>query len=202
MKTPYFIVREKLLSENINGFRQALDQFWPNSRIAYSVKTNSLPWVLSWMKDHGVDAEVVSDEEYELALLCGFPDRRIVFNGPVKGKEMLPRAVRSGAVANLDAAGDLTALSEEKPEITGRIGLRLNVNPDLFDPEDVGYQEDGFRFGFSEETGAVAAALKKLDGVMNTASVGLHLHVNSITRSPEVYKAAAEFAAGVVKSMA
>ena len=197
--TPCFVIREELLSENIGGFRRALDRLWPGSRLAYSVKTNSLPWILSWMKDRDVDAEVVSDEEYELALLCGFPEDRIVFNGPVKGREALLRAVSSGAVVNLDSRSDLEILVREKPEITGRLGLRLNMNPDLFDPEDVGYQQDGFRFGYSEETGALAEAMDLLSGITDGKSLGLHIHVNSVTRSPRVYAASAAYAARLVE---
>ena len=163
LPTPFFLVRESLLAENIGGFRRALDQLWPNSRIAYSVKTNALPWILRWMLSHGVDAEVVSDQEYELARLCGFPPQRIVFNGPVKGRETLRAALEGGATVNLDSASDLDA-------VVGRscmLGLRLNVDPALFDPCDVGYQEDGFRFGYSEETGAFASALDRLSAVMD-----------------------------------
>ena len=52
--------------------------------IGYSFKTNSLPWVLSFMKEHGCYAEVVSENEYELAEYIGF--EHIIYNGPVKGK--------------------------------------------------------------------------------------------------------------------
>ena len=62
LNTPYFLIEESLLAENIDGFRKALDSLWPNSIIAYSVKTNALPWVIKWMRKHGVYAEVVSDE--------------------------------------------------------------------------------------------------------------------------------------------
>lgn len=197
--TPCFVIREELLSENMEGFRRALDRLWPGSRLAYSVKTNSLPWILSWMKDHDVDAEVVSDEEYELALLCGFPDDRIVFNGPVKGRQTLLRAVSSGAVVNLDSRSDLETLVREKPAVAGRLGLRVNMNPDLFAPEDVGYQQDGFRFGYSEETGALAEAVELLSGVTDGKTLGLHIHVNSVTRSPRVYAASAGYAARLVR---
>ena len=195
LPTPFFLVRESLLAENIGGFRRALDQLWPNSRIAYSVKTNALPWILRWMLSHGVDAEVVSDQEYELARLCGFPPQRIVFNGPVKGRETLRAALEGGATVNLDSASDLDAVS--KPDSV--IGLRLNVDPVLFDPCDVGYQEDGFRFGYSEETGAFASALDRLSAVMDIRQIGLHVHVNSVTRSPRVYAAAAAFAARIIQ---
>ena len=70
MKTPYFVIQEKLLAENIGGFQKALNTLWPGSILAYSVKTNSLPWILKWMNAHGVYAEVVSDEEYQLEILC------------------------------------------------------------------------------------------------------------------------------------
>ena len=233
VNTPYFLIRKNLLAENIDGFRRALDHLWPNSRIAYSVKTNALPWILSWMKDHGVDAEVVSDEEYELAQLCGFPETRIVFNGPVKGRERLLRAVSAGSVVNLDSAADLEALTAtesftaeprsraadsrlstaglqpgagdsyfqapDQVSAAGVLGLRLNMSPDLFDPADVGYQEDGFRFGYSDETGAFAAALEQLKGVTDVRTLGLHIHVNSVTRSPRVYAAAAARAAEIIQ---
>ena len=223
LPTPFFLVRESLLAENIGGFRRALDQLWPNSRIAYSVKTNALPWILRWMLSHGVDAEVVSDQEYELARLCGFPPQRIVFNGPVKGRETLRAALEGGATVNLDSASDLDTVidrfadSEQHsvsvrnlpnaeapnpgydPAFSGMLGLRLNVDPALFDPCDVGYQEDGFRFGYSEETGAFASALDRLSAVMDIRQIGLHVHVNSVTRSPRVYAAAAAFAARIIQ---
>ena len=64
--TPFFLIRTEVLEENITSFRSALNVLWPNSIIAYSVKTNSLPWLLNWMNKQGVYAECVSDEEYEL----------------------------------------------------------------------------------------------------------------------------------------
>ena len=104
MKTPYFVIQEKLLAENIGGFQKALNTLWPGSILAYSVKTNSLPWILKWMNAHGVYAEVVSDEEYQLALLSGCPADRIVFNGPVKTEEYLRKAFEGGSIINIDSA--------------------------------------------------------------------------------------------------
>ena len=120
MKTPYFVIQEKLLSENISGFQEALDTLWPGSILAYSVKTNSvktnsLPWILKWMDAHGVYAEVVSDEEYQLALLSGCPADRIVFNGPVKTEEYLRKAFEGGSIINIDSRHELDFIRREKP---------------------------------------------------------------------------------------
>ena len=199
LQTPFFLIREELLRANIDGFRAALDRYWPNSIIAYSEKTNCLPWILRWMKARGVYAEVVSDEEYELALLSGYTDGEIVFNGPIKGRETLLRAIGGGAFVNIDSERELALILEEKPSDGERLGLRVNVDPALFDPNDVGFQEDGFRFGFSEEMGGFSRALEALAQVYGHRRFGLHMHVNSVTRAPEIYKAIAALSAKLIK---
>ena len=68
MQTPYFLIDVAELQNNIDTFRSALHTHWPNGDIAYSVKTNSLPWVLGFMRGQSVLAEVVSQEEYDLAI--------------------------------------------------------------------------------------------------------------------------------------
>ena len=53
MKTPYFLIHQSILEEGLDKLYTALENYWPNSVIGYSFKTNSLPWVLSFMKEHG-----------------------------------------------------------------------------------------------------------------------------------------------------
>ena len=69
MRTPYFLISEDKLSRNVDDYIDALDLVWPNSQLSYSVKTNSLPWVLRYMHRKNVFAVVVSDEEDDLAKL-------------------------------------------------------------------------------------------------------------------------------------
>lgn len=199
LQTPFFLIRERLLRANIEGFRSALDRLWPNSIIAYSVKTNALPWILSWMNRHGVYAEVVSDEEFRLAELSGFPANRIVFNGPLKSDGCLKKAFENRAVVNVDSAHELAFLSREHPQLSGTIGIRVNVNTDIFNPRDVEYQEDGFRFGFSEENGELQKAINRVRDLYGDIPIGLHLHVNSITRAAEVYRLIAEYGAAIIR---
>lgn len=198
MKTPYFLIRRPLLDENIAAFRAAFSAAWPNARLAYSVKTNSLPWLLAYLRSAGAMAEVVSDEEYDLALLCGYTDREIVFNGPVKGEAHVARALSHGALVNLDARQDLS-LAARYAAPGAPVGLRVNVPPECFPPDDIGYTEDGFRFGFSDESGDFAAALSAVRTAVPGARIGLHLHCNSRTRSVAVYRAIARYAAALLR---
>lgn len=199
IKTPYFLIHEALLAENIASFRNAMDKLWPNSIIAYSVKTNSLPWILNWMNRNGVYAEVVSDEEYQLAMLSGYSADKIVFNGPIKSDKFLKKALKAGSIVNIDSHHELEYIEKEKPVIQDAIGVRVNIDPSIFDINDVGYQEDGFRFGFSCENGELQKVIKALVDIYGSVPVGLHMHVNSVTRSLNVYKAIARYAARLIK---
>ena len=110
MKTPYFLIHQNMLEEEVDRLHTALKCYWLNSVVGYSFKTNSLPWVLSFMKSHGCYAEVVSEDEYELAEYMGF--RHIIYNGPVKGKESFLRACKAGHIVNLDAEREIEWLKE------------------------------------------------------------------------------------------
>lgn len=198
METPYFLISESKLKNNILAFKNALIDIWPNSLLAYSVKTNSLPWLLKYLNKENVLAEVVSDQEYHLAKLCGFSDKDIVFNGPIKGEETLKEALKGKTYVNVDSQKDLEYIKQNCPE-DAFIGVRVNVDPNVFVENDIGYQEDGFRFGFSEKNGALLETLETIFKYSRNTKLGLHLHCNSITRSVEVYRRIAKYAANIIK---
>lgn len=199
--TPYFLIHKKLLKKNIDDFFNALTMEWENSQLCYSVKTNSLPWLISYMNKQKVFAEVVSDEEYALALAQGFADRHIIFNGPIKGESYFIRALEQGAIINLDSKRDIEYLLKHRQVVAApdRIGIRVNIPSSIFDEVDIGYAENGFRFGFSTETGEFQGVVSKIQEIFPNAGFGLHLHVNSVTRSLNVYQAIAQYAAQLIE---
>lgn len=200
MKTPYFLIKEDELKKNINEFKYALEECWPNSILSYSVKTNSLPWVLKYLKSYNVYAEVVSDEEYELAKLCGYDDNKIVFNGPIKTAGQLEIALKSSAIVNIDSKNDLLVMEKNRISNCKRIGIRLNVDTTFFNSDDIGYVEEGFRFGFSEENDELVNAINSIKEMYGEdARFGIHLHCNSVTRSLDVYKSIAKYAVYIIR---
>ena len=196
LKTPYFLIDRTKLDKNINDFQQALNSIWPNSQLSYSVKTNSLPWLLEYLHTKNVYAEVVSDEEYFLAKKCGFSDRQIIFNGPIKGSDLFLSAMEQGAIVNVDSKRELELIQTTDKIFGNNIGIRINPNPGIFNQNDIGYTEDGFRFGFSDETGELEKAIKIVKTKNNF--IGLHLHCNSITRSKDVYVELAKYALNII----
>lgn len=197
LQTPYFLISREAVDNNISSFKKALLELWPNSKLAYSVKTNSLPWLLAYLNQQQLMAEVVSDEEYQLAKLCGFTDECMVFNGPIKGQSLLHEAITNNAIVNIDSKSDLECIIHFSGEIGENIGVRINIDPSMFQEKDIGYIDDGFRFGFSDMSGELSSALSILD--IKNKRIGLHLHCNSITRSISVYRVLARYAATLIK---
>lgn len=199
MKTPYYLISEEILNTNIKAFQEALNKYWPNSILSYSVKTNSLPWLLTHLRKNHVWAETVSDEEFELAEKCGYSANRIIYNGPIKGEEQFAKAIQNKAYINLDSKSDLAYLQKYACGDGSNIGIRINIDPENFSQKDIGYIEDGFRFGFSDRTGEFKQVLELYQSIWPEGKPGLHLHCNSVTRSLEVYRSIAIYASRLIQ---
>lgn len=199
METPFFLINKEILDTNILNFKSALEEVWPNSRLAYSVKTNSLPWVLKHLKAQNVMAEVVSDEEYELALLCGFREEEIVFNGPIKGEAAFLDSIHKGSIINIDSKNEVEFFKHNIEESNDNIGVRVNVDAAIFGDHDINFKEDGFRFGFAENNDELSNAIETLRFNDRANKIGLHFHCNSKTRSLSVYRNLAEYAKFIIE---
>lgn len=90
-------------------------------------------------EERQIFAEAVSDEEYELAELCGFQGEEIIFNGPIKTRDGLQNAFNGKSFINLDSKEELAYIEKYHPDISGNLGLRININPNWFHSEDIGY---------------------------------------------------------------
>lgn len=199
LNTPYFLIRTEIVDKLVNDMLLSLKKRWANGIAGYSFKTNNLPWILTYMKDKGLWAEVVSSDEYQLAKELGYTPSQIIFNGPVKRKDEFVEAVEEGAIVNIDSKRELEwllACDLSRNRLT-HIGLRVNFCIEEFCAgESQCGNEDG-RFGFSYETGDLKNAIEFLVKHQIPLS-GLHLHCSSKTRSLNIYKAIADMTVQIV----
>lgn len=199
LQTPCFILDKEELSRSVRGFKEALEANFSRAIIGYSVKTNSLPASMCLAKDEGAFAEVVSADEYELALRCGFEKSRIVYNGPMKSKETFIDAVSHGAVVNLETKREIEWLKELPAEGSFKVGLRLNINISRVSPEDADGENDNSRFGFSDETAEFSDAMEQINLLSNVTLDGLHIHRTAHSRSIRFYKHSIGFACQTIR---
>ena len=105
---------------------------------------------VAWMARHAVPAEVVSEEEWDLALRLGHEPSRVIVNGPIKTPRLLAEALDAGAVVNLDSHREVRWVIERaaRGEKVDTVGLRVNWNVERDAP---GQLSSGWA-GFSRAT--------------------------------------------------
>lgn len=202
LQTPFYRVKEKDLLYDINLLKEALTKNWGNYIMGYSVKTNSLPWLLRYLKDHGFYAEVVSDMEYDIAKRLGYPDDRIVYNSPIKDREVWEAVLLGGGYVNFDSSYELQwikEISQQYPDRTFKVGLRVNCDIGRLCPEEQLVEEEGGRFGYCYENGKLKEAIDEVEKLPNVKVAGLHLHSSTQSRTVKVYGALAKMAVEIAR---
>lgn len=200
LQTPCFVIRTQQLDSLVESCKREFYKIWPEGIVGYSFKTNNLPWVIKYLKEKGLWAEVVSSDEYQLAKAMGYKADNIIFNGPVKGKNEFIEAVEEGAIVNIDSQRELEWLLECNIDkiSKSKIGLRVNFCLEDFCPGESQEGEEDGRFGFSYEKHELKKAIEFL-ACHNIPLSGIHLHCSSKTRSLNVYKAIASIADQIVR---
>ena len=202
LKTPFYRVKEKDLLYDINLLKEALTKNWGNFIMGYSVKTNSLPWLLSYLREQEFYAEVVSDMEYDMAKRMGYKDDRIIYNSPIKHREVWEQVLLNGGYVNFDSSYELNwieEVSEQYPEREFNIGVRVNCDIGSLCPEEQLVEEEGGRFGYCYENGKLKEAIDSINRLPNVKVAGLHLHSSTQSRTVKVYGALAKMAVKIAK---
>ena len=192
LKTPYFMIDKQALDNEFYKLKDALANAWPNYIIGYSYKTNALPWIINYFKEHGCYAEVVSDDEYELAESIGIDKAHLIYNGLAKSKKTFLEAIRNHAIVNIDSEQEIDWLDELKKNQYS-VGVRVNFDLESICPGQTQYGEEGGRFGFCYENGELKRVIDRIERKGVRLS-GLHLHKSSKTRMPDIYKGIAQIA--------
>lgn len=197
LQTPYFVIDEPILQRYYDMLTGSLMENWGNFLVGYSFKTNSLPWLVKFVKANGALAEVVSEDEYSLAKYLGFEDSQIVYNGPYKGEKSFKDVLLAGGYVNLDSKQELSWLTDfanANPDKKYKVGIRCNFNLESMCPGETTMGEESGRFGFCYETGKFAEAVNVVSGLANVEISGIHLHSSSKSRSVAIFSAIARMA--------
>ena len=198
MQTPYFIFDETSFSTNIGNFKKALNVHFNKSEIAYSVKTNSLPYIIKKAFSTGMMIEISSFDEFALAKELQIPINRIVYNGPYKDKNSFIEAVNCGAIVNIECSREIQWLNECKKN--ANVGIRINVDLKKISPEDAKENEPLSRFGFNYENKTLKNAISQIVE-KNIMVSGISVHKTSRTRSKEVYYNMAKYISDILNDL-
>ncbi len=165
---PAYLFNADRFIKNFTDLQNAFREYYPNTRIAYSYKTNYIPEICKLVDSLGGYAEVVSSMEEIIARACVSDTSRIIYNGLLPEECMLDILNKGGKV-NVESEECLKyVLHKNYADV--KIGIRIG--------------DENSRFGFLESDlfevlGMTIAAKQKVSGI--------HCHVGG-SRSLETWK--------------
>lgn len=131
LNTPYYLARIDDFKANSEALKEAISNYYPNYKLAYSFKTNYASGFIKIAKEIGLLAEVVSNKELALAVKLGYDLKDIIYNG------LLPDIVGKYAVINgggtvvFDNIKELNEVYKEWVKLHKErmpIGVRFNID--------------------------------------------------------------------------
>lgn len=189
--SPLFVMSEQTLRARAAAQRRAFRDRYDKVEFAWSFKTNPLDAVCRVFKSEGWLAEVVSSFEYGKARRLGFEGRQILFNGPYKREDSIRRALREGALIQIDNWDELLTLERVAAELGGRhdVGLRVMIS--------TGHAPTWSKFGFNAASGEAHQAALRLIGNPSLRLHTLHAHIGTYILDPDAYRVATQVLLGL-----
>jgi diaminopimelate decarboxylase len=176
----FYLLDASRFQDNFLRLTDAFRAHYPQTKIAYSYKTNYVPRYCELVSQLGGYAEVVSSMEMKLALKLGVTASKIFFNGPYKEHEYVLSLLKAGGTVNVDSLEELNRIALSADQHEGepfKLGLRCNFEV-----------HDGVlsRFGFDTDSQSFLDAVALIDEHPRLKLTGLHCHF--ATRSLDCWK--------------
>lgn len=99
----FYVIDKDAFLFHFHLWREALSAEYPNVEIAYSYKTNYLPFLCDAVNRAGGFAEVVSATEFSIAQRINVPIDKIILNGPYKPLHLTLETLSGGGIVNVDS---------------------------------------------------------------------------------------------------
>ena len=195
MKTPYYLLDFVRLKEKINIAKKAQAVF-PDIIIGYSVKTNNSIEILKCINSFGLYAEVVSIDEYQLALKAGFKPSCLIYNGLAKDRQTFEHVALSRGIVFIETIKDLEYALSMKENI--QVGIRLNIDVNQMTCGQSQLVNTHSRFGFCAENKQLQYVIESLKNKRNIQLIALQLHVGANSKNCEVYQRKLEYACKLI----
>lgn len=166
----FYLLDSEQFKKNYIELKDAFSRIYPNFNIAYSYKTNYIPKLCKIVNEQGGYAEVVSEMELEIAKQVGCIPQRIIWNGPIKNKQVAEEFLVSGGTINIDSIEELALIknvSIRHLDTLITVGIRCN-----FDVEDGVVS----RFGFDTNGEDFLEVIRFVSSTKNVKLINLHCH--------------------------
>jgi diaminopimelate decarboxylase len=194
--TPLYLYDELTLRERAREYRRELGRVYEgSSQVAYASKAYLCAALAGLFAAEGLDLDVVSAGELQVALAGGFPASRIHFHGNNKSADELREALAAGVGRVVVDNFRELALLDELAQALGRradIWLRLAPGVRAHTHSHIQTGQEDTKFGFSIAHGQAGEAVALALRARGLRLLGLHAHIGSQIYEPESLAESAE----------
>lgn len=195
--SPFYLYSKRQITKNYEAYKSATNDI--DSIIGYAIKANNNVKIVQHLQSLGSGAVLVSGNELELALRCGYDPEKMIFNGNGKLPSELVQAVENGVMINVDSEFDFDNILQAAKTANKAAKLLLRINPDV-DPQVHPYISTGMKdskFGIRNEK--LDWFLDAINAEPSLELVGIHSHLGSTISKVSVFKDAALIMVDIIK---
>ncbi|MEY2792961.1 MAG: Diaminopimelate decarboxylase [Bacteroidota bacterium] len=179
--TPLYIYDANKIREKISVLKDSFSNI--PLKIKYACKANTNLSILRLMKSQGVEIDVVSPQELELALIAGYEGSQVTFTPSGVDFSEIEYAVSKGAIANLD---NLSVLEKFGKTYGDTIGCLIRLKPHVFGGgnEKIMTAHPESKFGISVHQ---KDDILKIVNQYKIKVIGLHQHTGSDIKDGQTF---------------
>jgi len=182
--TPLLVIDETEARGRARRLRRAFEtaaaDHGTTARVYYAGKALLSTEIVRWVIDEGLNVDVCTGGELEVALAAGADPARIGFHGNNKSVAELERAVEVGVgTIIIDSVIEIERLAAivARTDAEQRVMLRVNSGVHAETHDFLATAHEDQKFGFP--LGEAAAAVARIREVPGLVLVGLHCHIGS-----------------------
>ena len=183
--TPVYVYSAATLRRHARVLKEALEGL-ADPLVAYAVKANPNPAVLSVLAKEGLGADIVSIGEYRAARAAGMEPAGILFSGVGKTADEMAEALAGGLLQfNLESVEEAQALSIVAQTIGLEAPVALRINPDVEAGTHAKITTGKADNKFGLPAAEAVAAFKSVRNLPGLKVTGVTVHIGSQLTSLE-----------------
>jgi len=185
--TPYFVIFEEILKKNHSFLKRSFSGI-PTAKIYYSIKTNFESYLLSALRNLGLDAEVCGELDMTLAERAGFKKQNIIFDACCKTEKEIRSALSWDIhLFNVESEEEINFIDRIAGDMNkkAKIGLRIDFRFLSFNPVNLSMKSLQKKFGL--EAGKICDIARSASTKKHIEIRGLMAHNNNPCKKARDY---------------
>jgi diaminopimelate decarboxylase len=183
--SPLYVISESALRRNFRAIRDAFTKRWRAPvTVHYALKSNNNFAVRAILHEEGAGGDCFGEGELYATFVGGADPKKIVMNGSNKSEQELRKAIQLGICINIDAEDEIDFIDRiaDEGNVRARVGLRLAVIPERFDPLGT---VAAYPWGFSQDS--AIPYVKRLQDDVRVEFEGYSMHVGRMSADPAFF---------------